>query len=298
MSFLLRFILLAVLACGCENVRGQLMLVIDTDLTPGGDRRDFDAFQIGITNDGFASRRFDEFGSPDLPVAFPATFAIVGNGDPSEKIHVRLYAGRLGEGETVVGGPKLLREVVTTIPDERIVAVRLTLEWACYGGAYDKGVPDHYIEAHCPEEPIGTTCVAGGCTEWNVDSSTLPDFDEAEIFGSTCFDAIACLRNGAPQVLDPSSCSIPKPEAVTNVGIVTADQLGVCEEGGACYVALDAESPRGWTSSGDRIQLPPGYCTPAEGIGTGRILRIVTSADCPPKTERNPTCGPWSSVGP
>ena len=294
MSFL-RFILLASLLCGCEKVRGQLMLIIDTDLTPGGDQRDFDVFQLGVTNDGFVSRPFNEFGSPDLPTSFPATFAIVGNGDPTEKIHVRLYAGQ-NPGDTAVGDPKLLREVVTTIPDERIVAVRLRFEWSCFGGAYDKGAPDHYVEAHCPEEPVGTTCIAGTCTDWSIDSSALPDFDDAEVFGGPCFDTIACLKNGAVQTLDEASCSIPKPAGITNVGLVTADQLGICEEGGACWVALDAESPRGWTTSGERILLPDGYCRPAEGIGTGRILQVVTSGDCPPKTERNPTCGPWSSV--
>lgn len=290
-------------ACAClllaacnSKPAGELMLVITSDTTPGGDRPDFDALQLNITNDAFTSRLFTEFGTPGLPTSFPATFAIVSNGDPSLALHLRIYSGLVGTGSTAVGAPQHLREILTTVPTDRAVSLPVSLEWACLGNAYDKGPPDHYVESRCPE---GTTCIAGSCADWAIDPGALEAFDRDSVFGGGCFDTVPCLATGALVELDRERCTIPKPADLTqlNVGVVTADGRGVCGTDGTCYVALNANHASGWLESGSVLQLPPGYCHPAPGIEPNRVRAIVVSTACAPKPAGLPQCGPWSGVG-
>jgi hypothetical protein len=297
-----RFLFAGMLALACcgKHSLGELMLAIDTDLRPGGDKPDFDAFQINVTNDGFSTRPFTEFGAQGLPLTFPATFALVSNGDPNLSLHLRIYAGLMmgGTGMTSVGDPRVLRELVSAVPTDRIALLRLRLEWSCVGNAYDKGGTLHYVESNCDE---GTTCIAGSCTPWDVDAKTLPDFDRTQLFGTgACFDTVACLAGGSTVALDASSCAFPRPSSVGarfNVGIITSDGLGICGADGTCYVPLDADSDDGWRDTGSTIQLPAGYCHPAKGVQPGRIRGVVISTACGSKPETLPTCGPWSAVG-
>jgi hypothetical protein len=288
---------LALAACS-KNARGELVLAIDSDLTPGGDHPDFDALQLNITNDDFTTRTFTEFGAKGLPTSFPATFAIVSSGKTGMPLHIRLYVGRLGKGDTAVGAPVVLRELVSDVPTNRLALLRLTLEWSCLGNTYDKGPPDHYVESLCPE---GTTCLAGACTPWDVDVNALPTFDSAKLFGTNdCFDTVACLAGGRVVPLDMGSCTIPRPADVgakINVGIISSDGHGICGTDGTCYVPLAADSRAGWMDTGSAIQIPNGYCHPADGIAPGRIRAVVVSNACAARPSTLPTCGPWSAVG-
>jgi hypothetical protein len=290
---LILFVLVAFGASCGRRTPGELILAIDSDLTPGGDRPDFDALQINVTNDNFTTQKFTEFGAPDLPTTFPATFALVSDGDPKLDVHLRIYVGLAGKGVTPVGDPQILREFASVIPTDRAALLRIHLEWACIGNAYDKGPPDHYVESRCPE---GSTCIAGTCVKWDVDSTTLPTYDSRALSSGACFDTIRCLSQGSTVAIDRMTCTMSRPSDLgpnTNIGIVSSDGHGICAPNGTCYVPLDAASAIGWMDTGSRIALPQGFCQPGDGISPNRIGAIVLSSTCPSKTETLPTCGPW-----
>lgn len=95
----------------------------------------------------------------------PTTLAVVDKNLGSEPVTFRISVGKSGLGNSPVGRPLVLREVVTTMPTNRVDLLRLHLEWMCIGTAEAK--PD-YVEGLCPER---TTCLGGKCEEWTVDSA-------------------------------------------------------------------------------------------------------------------------------
>jgi hypothetical protein len=291
--------LAAILAsCKAKKAPGEIIVAIDTDLTPGVD---FDELQVEVVapagNSNFPPIK--EFGERSQPYSFPMTFAVVSNGDPSTKVQIRVAAGlSKGGGHSAVGLPLLLREVTTTVPVDRVALLRVHLEWLCVGYAKQNPAPDTYVEGNCPVD--GLTCIAGECVDFALDSSTFPDYAESLVFGGghagagdgTCFDTLACFA-GAEVVTPDGGCTIPMPSgdrARVNVGLVSSKcQGGVCADGSAtCVVPLDASTPAGWTEISGRIHLPPAACRKASGI--------LVSTSCATKTASTPTCGPWSEI--
>jgi hypothetical protein len=273
----------------------ELILAIDTDLEPGVD---FDAFQIEINSSGDTYvKQFKEFGQPKQPVHFPTTLAILGNGDPSTILHIRISAGVGGTDETKVGRPLILREIATTVPAEGVSLLRVHLEWLCIGSA--RALGDKYVEGTCPE---GSACIAGECVDWAIDSSKLPAYDEHQVFGGgsakgegACFDTVKCFEEAAAATVDVGACTIAKPSggAGVNVAIVTAPgQGGICSRG-TCLVPLDSATPAGFVDAGDRLQLPKPLCKKlADGVASG----VAVTTSCATKTIDVPTCGPWSAI--
>jgi hypothetical protein len=285
--------------CKAKKAPGELVVAIDTDLTPGVD---FDELQVEVVAPAGTSSfpPIKEFGQRSQPYSFPMTFALVSNGDPSTKVQIRVAAGlsTIPGGHSAVGMPLLLREVTTTIPDDRVALLRVHLEWLCVGYAKQNPAPDTYVEGNCPVD--GLTCVAGECVDFKLESSTFPDYDEALVFGGghagagdgTCFDTLGCFAGAVATTPDPS-CTIPMPSgerSKVNVGLVSARcEGGVCPyEGDRCVVPLDTASPGGWTEIGGRIHLPPAACRKTSGV--------LVSTSCATKTAGVPTCGPWSEI--
>ncbi len=291
--------LAALLSCKTKHAPGEIIVAIDSDLTPGVD---FDELHIDVITTAGPSKldTIKEFGQRSLPNSFPMTFAIVSNGDPTTKVQIRVAAGlsTLPGGHSVVGMPLLLREVTTTIPVDRVALLRIHLEWVCIGFAKQNPAPDTYVEGNCPVD--GLTCLGGECVDFALDSATLPDYDDALVFGGghagagdgTCFDALACFA-GAQVVQPDANCTIAKPAGDptrTNIALVSARcQGGICDDGSdTCLVPLDNATAAGWTEVGGRLHLPPAACRKASGV--------VVSTTCPTKTASSPTCGPWSEI--
>jgi hypothetical protein len=285
-------------ACKAKKAPGELVVAIDSDLTPGVD---FDELHVDVVSQGVTPPDFPtikEFGQRTQPYSFPMTLAIVSNGDPRTKVQIRVAAGRSTGGHSVVGIPLLLREITTSVPVDRVALLRVHLEWLCVGYAKENPAPDTYVEGNCPVD--GLTCVAGECVDFALDSTTFPDYDESLVFGGghagrgdgTCFDTLACFA-GAEVVTPDAACTIPMPagDAVrVNVGLVSARcQGGICDDASAtCVVPLDTATPAGWIEKDGRIRLPPAACRKARAV-------LVTTS-CPTKTASVPTCGPWSEV--
>ncbi len=297
-----------VLAGACFNrPRGQLMLAIDTDMSAG---TDFDRLRIEVLVKGVPqpyTNTWLEFGRPGQIVTFPTTFGIVENSDPTTSIHIRVITGLAGGANPDVGTPMPLREIITPVPDDRTVLLRVRLDWLCSGYSSLQGV---YIEGGCNE---GQTCIAGSCVDWTVDSKMLPTFDERDVFGGgtrkgdgACFDTLPCFEQ-AMTVAPDNDCTFPKPAGDVNVALVPQKgQGGICA-GDSCIVPLDKGAPFGWTEASGRVVLPQAVCVALKDFLPGpvgadgkhtelRLRAILVSTRCPAKPASLPTCGPWSTV--
>jgi hypothetical protein len=319
----------AAFACSSSKATpaAGLVIAIDTDMTPG---RDFDHLQIEVQPPGGAHSLdnnlcgtnvqgacYSEFGQRGLPVSFPTTLAIVdhssGSGEAgSGTVLVRASIGVGGSAATAdggvptaVGAPLVNREALVTIPRDRIALLRIHLEWQCIGTAGSDSTQTGYVSGLCPE---GTTCIGGACVDWNVDSSTLPNYDEAQVFGGgsaagdgKCFDTSGCFSSGMITQVDTTTCTIPLPKSggTPNVALVSGDGHGICSDG-TCLVVLDQNDGDGFSIVGDQIQLPKTVCaTPNDCPNCNarpRPTGVAVTTACQTKTPSLPTCGPWSAI--
>lgn len=289
---------LAVGACsgGKSAHKGQLMLALQTDMSIPDD---VSHVRIIVFKNG--GLKFDQKYrvGPDGE-EIPATLGIIASDNSEDTTEVRVLSY---QGATV----RTLNRAVTTIPQDRIATLRIPIQWLCDGQVKPTdGVPDSY-DSSCknPDE----ACVAGECRKVRVDPETLPDFRSQDVTGGAedptrglCFDTIPCLESGRDVVPDAAcTVSVPRNEAESlNVGLRLAPgRAGICSAQGTCYIPLDRSEGAGWRilpGAGEpaRVQLPPAVCTK---LASGDALAVRVSSACVTKTEQNPTCGPWTSVG-
>lgn len=293
-------LIVVAVACGPKTPgpRGELMLAIDTDMAAGAD---FDRFEIEIRQQGVdpVTRVFREFGQPGQEAHFPATFALVANDAPETSLQLRIFTGKSGSGGNPdVGQPQNLFEAVTTIPSDRTAVLRVHLDWLCRASA--KLETDLYVEGNCPE---GTTCVAGTCRDWAVNTAALPTFTEQDVFGGgtsrgdgQCFDTLACFDGGHTVALD-ADCTFPFNGDSLHLNVALAPPSGrggICA-GATCLVPLDADTEGGFHASGGRVRIPPKVCELLNASPKG-LRGVVVSESCGAKTPSVPTCGPWSAI--
>lgn len=279
----------AFFACSSnDSTEGQLILAVQTDMSVP---EDVDKVRIEILS--FGNVQFaNDFAVGESGLQIPATLGILPGKDPSSPVTIRVISK---QQDTV----RTLREVVTTVPADRVATLRVPIQWLCDDTVEQEGKT---VKSTCP---AGETCVAGTCKKKELDSDNLPDFQAEDIFGGasgpgqagTCFDTVPCFADGFSAPVEESDCSIAMPDDEgkgVSVGIVTPkDGGGICGSQ-ACIVPLDANSDVGWqTTEGGRIQLPEAVCT---RLGDGRALAVAVTTSCVQKTEGIPTCGPWSSV--
>lgn len=275
----------ALFSCAPEPP-GQLMLAVQTDMSLP---KDIDTIRIQVATEGVLKfdRDYTSLGSIDGQIRLPGTLALVApeKADAAVTVTVSAYGG-------APRNVRVVRQVVTTVPQDRIAALHLPLRFMCDGfAANDDGEP----KSTCPE---GQSCVMGECVDREVDSATLPDFEDDDVFsGGSCFDPVVCWQNPEPVELDSSDCSF-KPsahESTLNVALGVEGE-GICGPAG-CFVTLDAHSDEGWQPREDgSIALSPKVC---EKIEKGEIASVVVSSltsTCPQKSLKLPTCGPWSTA--
>jgi hypothetical protein len=269
----------------------ETMIVLQTDLSLP---KDVDRLTIQVLVRG-DQRHFNEFtklGTDDT-LKIPASIGLTldDGTDLSTPVTFRVTAFQGTKA-------RVLREVVTTIPKDRLVALKLPIQWLCWEDlALD---PDGNAISNCD---ANQTCIAGTCTDNKVDPSALDDYSADQVFGGgtgtgdgTCFDTAPCFAapTDAPTTVDGSDCTINAGKDV-NVAI-RVDTAGICGSNG-CFVPIDANSELGWQASGDKIKLPKAVC---DRIAAGKASGVSTSVVndmCPLKTSAIPTCGPWSSAG-
>ena len=276
--------------CATPVAPGELVMVLHTDLSLP---KDVDSVQLSVLvrGDPRLDQVFDQLGA-DGSLKIPASLGVViqDGGDPTTPVTFRITAFRAGV-------PKILREVVTTVPPDRIAALRMPVQWLCW----DQVQVDDLGKAitTCPE---GKTCVTGSCVDKTIDASKLATYDDAQVFGGgtgkgdgSCFDVASCFVGSLDAKVDPAACTIAAKSDV-NVAI-RVEAAGICGPAG-CFVPLDAESEFGWkTSSEGVLQLPASVCERIEQGKAAGVSIAATTESCKQKTEGLPACGPWSSAG-
>jgi hypothetical protein len=272
---------------GCQaKTTGQLILAIQTDLSLP---KDIDTIRIEVLTAGVPKFKndYDRLGTPDGHIHLPGTLGLIAPDKPDDAIQVIISARTGGKDGTV----RIVREVVTTVPQDRAATLEVPIDFLCEG----KGkLANGEVASDCP---TGETCVAGNCAANKVDSTELPTYAEKDVYGDGgCFDGSNCWATPQVATLDKATCTIPFAKDI-NVALQTEGE-GICGPVG-CFVTLDADSAEGWTVSkdGTKIQLPQGVC---DQLGT-RVVNVVTTSTtgggaCAQKSTRLPTCGPWSAA--
>lgn len=198
------------LAAGCEpEPLSQLVVVITTDMAPP---KDFDILRVEVFNEGALKFQFEGPipGNPDekTRIVLPGTLGLLGSDDASDAIRIEV-----GVRNGASGPVRVVREAVTTIPQERVAMLSMPIQFLCKKDdiPFDN---DDKLQSECGE---GKTCIAGRCEDSYVDSSTLPDWDAARVFGGSkdptkgvCFDVQTCFSEAElidTTKLDLASCS-------------------------------------------------------------------------------------------
>ncbi|MDB4992984.1 MAG: putative rane protein [Myxococcaceae bacterium] len=306
----LRFHLLALpplacaiaLASGCSSDKktsGELIVAIQTDMSLP---KDVDQVRIDVRSFGnVVFKNTYPVGAGGLRI--PATLGVLPGADARALITIRVIAFQRGK-------PRMLREVVTTVPESRLGTLRLPIQWLSDGSATQPDpTNEEDIRSSCND---GNTDIAGECVPWDIDSSTLPDYKAEDVFGGgkedgtggSCFDTLDCIGAGAHVEIDAATCTatllpgVGADPSKVNFGLVLPlGSDGVCDAR-QCYVPLDASSNSGWTTTSGAgaitsAKLPKKVC---DKLATGAISDVSVSSKCASKLPGVPTCGPWSSV--
>ena len=274
--------------CTADTVtQGELILAVQTDMSLP---KDVDEVRIEVTSFGnivFKNRY--PVGAGGLRI--PATLGILPGANARALVTIRVIAMQRGK-------PRMLREVVTTVPASRLATLRLPIQWLSDGSAKVQGsdtstdggtsfrslhpaageVGDEIIESTCPSEQ---TNIAGDCVDWNIDSDTLPDYSAEDVFGGgkedgtggSCFDTLGCMSS-AVTVEPDGSCTFTPPAAEPgklNVALrLPLGGDGICDET-HCYIPLDAAAGSGWVGTSDGSSVVPGEPQPPGAVdgGTG-----------------------------
>jgi hypothetical protein len=299
--------------------KGALVLAVSTDMQAP---KDIDLVSVYITSNG--APKFDYLGRvrPDGSVSIPATLAVVEPDAPNVQIRIRITAFKSQPDGSAHA--RVLRDVLTTVPHQHVSLLRIPLSFLDDGSANGTlpatlvpsagGVPEGDT-MYDPTTPgaLTTACdftknltsVNGTCVDSRIDPSTLPSYDDTQVFGdggmltsgapATCYDVARCLGGASPVAgLDTTTCSFTTsvPAAQLDLALVTPG-TGACIAAGQCIVPLQDDPAEGWTLSSGRVALPAGVCTQ---IGKGASLVQVIGSPCGPLTPDEPICQPATAA--
>jgi hypothetical protein len=310
-------------ACS-SNKQGALVIAMETDLHVPDD---IDGIGLAVVADGQV-KYSGVFGvGHDGEIHLPATLAVLEPDKGTPSVRVRAVAFKGGKAQVV-------RDVVTTVPHERVALLRLPLRFLAVGGASGsesasmfQRAPVHTDSLHLDDNTTGTsgvdlfldvqdtacdttkslTNVDGACVDAHVDSTALPDYEDALLYGDAgpkgleaCFDVGSCFVNATPVTIDAATCTFPLgmlDAATLNVGMVTASGAGFPTSFGN-IVPLDIGSAEGATidpiEAGTRlVHLPAHACANA----AVRSI-VVTTGSCSAKPESQEIDGAGATCAP
>lgn len=281
----------SVAGCGTSDERppaGRLVLSIQSDLSIP---KDIDAYDLQVSVLGKVVLDDRRALGPDAH-RIPTTVTLAPSERSTDPVTIRLTA--LKEGD-----PRVYREVVTTVPRDRVAVLRLPIEFLCL----DRVVVDDdgSVQSDCGG---GKSCVAGACRPREIDAKQLPDFEAPRVPSptfpeagpSSCFDTVACFAEGRSVSVDLGSCTVTPPGGSVNLALVMPrGSAGICS-GASCLVPLDRDPETGWRSdeSGD-IHLPQAACRMLE---SGPAVALVVTDTCESKTPELSVCRDWSTAEP
>ncbi|HEY5958024.1 MAG TPA: thrombospondin type 3 repeat-containing protein, partial [Polyangiaceae bacterium] len=284
----------ALLTVGCGDSarpKGELMLAISTDMSIDNDLDRVDVI-VERENGELFNETVDLY--PKVGGLFtPGTYAIVAGDKEGETVRVSLVARKDDKARVV-------RELRTTIPHERVGLVPMPVQWLCEGE-----LATDLKSSTCFAESSGgkKTCNVGRCADNVVPEDGIEDFALKDVYGGyessldaarhgACFDVLRCFDASKRVELDLDTCTFTRPEGMKtpNVGLVVK-QDGHCNPAsGQCYIPLDSSKAFGWVATGDTIEVPGGVC---DRLRDGRVLAVVATGACDTKKITTPACGPW-----
>lgn len=294
-----------VLSCSAGPI-GEIVIAIRTDIAIP---KDVDRIIIDVTIAKTGEVKFNtayQALDPDHTFKLPATLVFTASPtDPGAAIRVRVLALH-GDGV-----PRMIREVVTTVPADRTATLPIPIEFLCDGTAETvldpatkKPVFDKkgalVFKSTCDD---GMTCAAGKCVDVTVPEVSLASYSGALIFGGgtgsqdgDCFDAAGCFEGSTFADVDLVNCTIQAGNDV-NVALLTQG-AGSCGAAG-CFVPLDAESDAGWQpDKGGALRLPPAVCAKITSHELGGVVTAPAGkSPCARKRSSLPICGAFSSAG-
>ena len=292
------------LACSTAPL-GAIVIAIRTDVSIP---KDIDRIIVDVTlakTGASVSNMTYEALNPDHTFKLPATLVVTASEkDPGAAVRIRVIALR------GVNVPRMVREVVTTVPADRTVVLPIAIEFLCDGMAElvkdAAGLPvlnqigEQTFKSTCIE---GKTCSVGRCVDVETPEVSLAVYSGALIFGGgtghedgDCFDATSCF-DGAPLAdVNMTDCTITAGNDV-NVGLVTQGG-GSCGASG-CFVPLDADSDAGWQpDKSGTLRLPPVVCEKIASHALGGVVTVPAGkSPCSRKASSLPICGAFSSAG-
>ncbi|WP_437730273.1 hypothetical protein [Sorangium sp. So ce1335] len=295
---------------GCSGSKGQLMFAFQTDMSLP---KDIDAIRVLVTLEGTVifDQTYRSLGSEE-GIKLPATLGFLTPDDPSQALRLRVIATQGGDDQI-----RVLREVVTTVPEDRTALLAVPLHFLCYGSGEAERNPDGTVKRDGTNAVVarnslcdeGQTCEAGACVKAVKPSEELIEYEPTLVFGGgdgdgsgLCFDTVGCFEQGvaSAELSDATAgeCRARLPHRGTEINVALLTRGGgICGDR-ACYVPMDAQSTTGWRAADDGwITLPEAVCTKAK---EGKLVGLAVadaSETCPMKDAKVPTCGPWSSSG-
>lgn len=170
------------------------------------------------------------------------------------------------------------------------------------------------LKESCRDEGCGPeeTCVGGRCVSADIDSNTLPDYQERLLYGTTntCFDGDFCMPSGGtlpPLLEDPSTCTfrlqwpsgLPAPSAGDLNVRLFYDTFGteILDEDNA-GLGDDQREGFSFPSPDDPLtfRLAPNLCQ--SNYQAERVLAVEASALCPAKRSLQPVCESYDPPNP
>jgi hypothetical protein len=314
-------------ACGKTEVqRGSLMLAISTDMAAPKDVDHVGLYVRVAGRDVFGDRAPV---APNGQVSFPATIAVLAPSDPKATVRVRVVAFSGARA-------RVMRDMTSVIPQNRTAVLRIPLSFLSYGsGAGDAPVSTRdtgvRLASSVTTQDVvtpsfdaftgltnrcgdGLTDVAGDCVKLEfTDEAMFDDYQPTEVFGGgtaptategsngECFPVECCF--GQVQTLTPDAeCRVGSLGPRTNIALLTNGVGTPTAQGTLVPLDFDADARFGevgvGVGAGGALQLPKAVCrksapgTPDEE----RVVRVVGSTICAPKSKRLPLCGPASAT--
>lgn len=300
---------LALTACKADDpkVRGQLMVVLQTDMSLP---KDVTQVKILVKMGGkpYHDKNYIIAPGENWKEKLPATLAVVASvDDPTPRVEVTVVGLRKTEA-------RVFAQAVTTIPEERTATLFVPIQWLCEGQVAELPKDAGYVSTCEPKDGKAQACRAGTCEDVTVDEDDLEDYDPSDVFGGAddpkdglCFDTLKCFAESS-KVVPNEDCVVEIPFGVQegyelNFALLNPDNGdGICDSSGEqCFIPLDRDSNFGWKyvkgtnaeSVPLRAQLPEAVCAK---LKAGELEQVQATLACATKTLRFPTCGPWSSV--
>lgn len=313
-------------SCSSEKPqRGALMLAVSTDMSLPKD-----VIKVGLYIKVAGRQVFAQ--EVDVPptgiVLFPASIAVLAPDDPKQPVKIRAVAYAPGDKAIV------LRDMTVTVPPNRVGQLRVPLNFLSVGSGAGNLPLSTASAAILPKDtsggvrPLdfdaftgvtnrcgeGQTDVGGECVTLDLsDANAFDVYDPTTIYGGgaapekgvksagECFDVDCCFADAKTLKVE-DDCTVASLGAKTNLALRTTGIGTLTGAGSLIPLDFDAVAKFGEVGvsvlANQRLQLPKAVCRKvlADTPNIERVIDVIGSTRCAPKSKVTPLCGPASAT--